>query len=99
MKTKVCDEVSMLKFSQCVSNGEDGGPAGVPLKELLLRTGDRELFEASPVDRVWGIGVEASVAQSQLSRKAWGQNLLGLSLMTTREVLRRQGGEKDSNNA
>lgn len=90
MKSKVCDEVSMLKFSQCISTGSDGGPADVPLKQLLLETGNRELFEASPVDRIWGIGVSASDAQNQSSREGWGENLLGLSLMKVREELRKQ---------
>lgn len=87
VKQKVCEEVSMLKFTQCMSNGKDGTPSGVPLKKLLLQTGERELFEASPFDRVWGIGEKASIAQNQTSRKTWGQNLLGLSLMKTRDEL------------
>lgn len=90
----MCEEASALRFGQCLSNGKDGTPAGVPLKELLLATGDRELFEASPFDRVWGIGVKASIAQSgQSSRKSWGENLLGLSLMKTRDELRRREEE------
>ncbi|MCZ9338331.1 NADAR family protein, partial [Streptomyces sp. TRM76130] len=30
------------------------------LREYLLGTGDRVLVEASPVDRIWGIGLSAT---------------------------------------
>ncbi|KAL8737524.1 MAG: hypothetical protein Q9181_001602 [Wetmoreana brouardii] len=56
------------------------------LKEKLLATGDRELAEASPSDRVWGIGFEAKYAEEQ--RASWGQNLLGKALMTVRARLK-----------
>ena len=39
---------NMAKFAQ---NAE--------LREFLLQTGDRVLVEASPVDRIWGIGLAA----------------------------------------
>lgn len=66
-------------------------PGWRAVEGIALASGDRELFEASPFDRVWGIGVKASIAQSgQNSRKTWGQNLLGLSLMKTRDELRRR---------
>lgn len=54
-------------------------------KTELLATEKRILVEASPVDRVWGIGrsVEDAVAGA-----AWdGRNLLGEALMTVRSML------------
>jgi ribA/ribD-fused uncharacterized protein len=57
------------------------------LKEILLSTGDRELMEASPFDRVWGIGFKAEDAHLH-SRNSYGLNLLGKALMTVRERLR-----------
>lgn len=51
-----------------------------------METGERELVEASPRDRVWGIGFEAGWAEEQ--RGAWGMNLLGRALMTVREEIR-----------
>jgi ribA/ribD-fused uncharacterized protein len=57
------------------------------LREMLLNTGDHILVEASPVDRIWGIGL------SEFHRKAkhpstWqGLNLLGFALMRVREQL------------
>ena len=55
------------------------------LKELLLATEGRELVEASPMDRVWGIGFGAKNALK--NRHRWGQNLLGRVLMQVREEL------------
>ncbi|KAL8792749.1 MAG: hypothetical protein Q9195_004636 [Heterodermia aff. obscurata] len=64
------------------------------LRGHLLATAQRELVEASPRDRVWGIGCEASFAEEQ--RAGWGMNLLGKALMTVREEMRgeMEGGEK-----
>ncbi|MDI1487088.1 MAG: hypothetical protein OHK93_006351 [Ramalina farinacea] len=56
------------------------------LREKLLATGDRELVEAAPKDRVWGVGY--NVRQAARYRNSWGQNLLGKALMAVRERLR-----------
>jgi ribA/ribD-fused uncharacterized protein len=91
VKVEACEQASMLKYTQCVTRWDDAAGQGVPLKKLLLDTGDRELFEASPFDRIWGIGVKADIAQmSSTSRARWGQNLLGQCLMKTRERIRAQ---------
>lgn len=56
--------------------------------EFLLRTGDRVLVEASPLDRVWGIGLAADDERA-LDPGLWrGPNLLGFALMEARERLR-----------
>jgi ribA/ribD-fused uncharacterized protein len=58
------------------------------LRKRLLATGDRELVEASPLDRVWGIGfVERDAGRN---RQAWGQNLLGKAVMDVRARLREE---------
>jgi ribA/ribD-fused uncharacterized protein len=56
------------------------------LRERLLATGDRELAEASPFDRIWGIGMGAEKAQNVAQAK-WGLNLLGKALMEVRSEL------------
>lgn len=62
------------------------------LKQQLLNTGDRTLVEASPYDKIWGIGM-AEDDPNILNESAWrGQNLLGKALMLAREELRNQGG-------
>lgn len=50
------------------------------LKELLLSTKDALIYEASPLDSIWGIG-------STNVNDIKGQNLLGKALMETREKL------------
>ncbi|MFB7559627.1 NADAR family protein [Streptomyces brevispora] len=58
------------------------------LREFLLGTGDRVLVEASPMDRIWGIGLAADDPRAQ-DPAAWrGLNLLGFALMDARTGLR-----------
>lgn len=61
---------------------------GDGLKRKLLATGDRELVEASPRDRIWGIGFGAENAER--TRKHWGLNLLGKTLMDARKQIREE---------
>lgn len=57
------------------------------LKEFLMNTGDRVLVEASPVDKIWGVGL-ASDNQKVENPNLWrGLNLLGFALMEVREIL------------
>ena len=59
------------------------------LRGFLLGTGNRVLVEASPVDRVWGIGLAADDPRA-LDPDRWrGLNLLGFALMEARERLSR----------
>jgi ribA/ribD-fused uncharacterized protein len=61
------------------------------LREFLLGTGERVLVEASPVDRVWGIGLAAD-DEAAMDPERWrGPNLLGFALMEARERLRETG--------
>ncbi|KAF3388434.1 N-glycosidase [Penicillium rolfsii] len=67
-------EGNYLKFSQNEN-----------LKQKLFETTNRELVEASPRDRIWGVGFTAKDAGA--NRNNWGLNLLGKALMETREKL------------
>ncbi|WND17875.1 NADAR family protein [Streptomyces violaceus] len=58
------------------------------LREYLLNTGERVLVEASPVDRVWGIGLAADDEAASDPERWRGPNLLGFALMAARERLR-----------
>ncbi|WP_179235424.1 NADAR family protein [Streptomyces sp. CS113] len=60
------------------------------LRAYLLGTGGRVLVEASPVDRVWGIGLAADDEAAQDPERWRGPNLLGFALMAARERLRAQ---------
>ncbi|WP_412543181.1 NADAR family protein [Longispora sp. K20-0274] len=58
------------------------------LREFLLGTGDRILVEASPRDRIWGIGMGANNPKAGHPDTWRGQNLLGFALTDTRTALR-----------
>ncbi|KAJ5987337.1 N-glycosidase, partial [Penicillium sp. IBT 35674x] len=60
------------------------------LEQILLATGDRELVEASPRDRFWGIGFGKDAAG--MHRVEWGLNFLGKALMEVRARLREEDG-------
>ena len=81
---KVWDEIkfgvvlnaSYLKFSQ-----------NAPLRDFLLQTGSKILVEASPVDKIWGIGMSAEDQNAHNPMKWRGQNLLGFALMRARDEI------------
>ena len=66
---------NFLKFSQ---DKRLGG--------ILLGTGDKEIVEASPNDKIWGIGFDSEDALK--NKDKWGQNKLGKALMRVRDQLR-----------
>ncbi len=59
----------------------------LPLQKFLLGTGDRILVEASPVDKIWGIGLAADHPDAESPEKWPGLNLLGVALMEVRSLL------------
>lgn len=72
-------EVNYEKFSQ---NPE--------MLEHLLATGNSILVEASPVDKIWGIGMDDRNIDCTNPYRWLGQNLLGEALMIVREQLRQE---------
>ncbi|MEO0340141.1 MAG: NADAR family protein, partial [Bacteroidota bacterium] len=75
-KVEIVVEGNFHKFSQAPE-----------LKEFLLNTKDRILVEASPYDKIWGIGLNAQ-AEGIENPDTWkGQNLLGFALMEVRDQL------------
>lgn len=67
--------------------------ASPTLKAKLLATGDKRLVEASPRDKIWGIGYGAENALK--NHRSWGTNLLGKALEKVREQLREEQASQD----
>lgn len=59
------------------------------LRHYLLGTGDAWLVEASPYDRIWGIGLGADDKNVDNPNVWKGSNLLGFALMEVRDELKR----------
>ncbi len=65
------------------------------LKAKLLDTGDREIVEASPIDKIWGIGLSEEDPRA-LDKSQWqGLNWLGQCIMRVREELLKELMEEE----
>jgi ribA/ribD-fused uncharacterized protein len=65
------------------------------MRAELLATGDKTIIEASPTDRIWGIGL-AQDDDRALDPAQWqGTNWLGVALMQVRQTLRADGPTAD----
>ena len=53
----------------------------------LLATGDKTIVEASPTDRIWGVGLAQQDPRAQDPPQWRGTNWLGVALMQVRETL------------
>ncbi|MER7399653.1 NADAR family protein [Streptomyces sp. NPDC000151] len=62
------------------------------LRDYLLGTGQRVLVEASPLDRIWGIGLAADDERAADPARWQGLNLLGFALMEARQRLAAERG-------
>ncbi len=67
------------------------------VKSFLLSTHERILVEASPTDRIWGIGMAADDPQIEHPDTWKGLNLLGFALMEVRSRLRHPESGKGMN--
>jgi ribA/ribD-fused uncharacterized protein len=75
-RTAIVVEGNLAKFSQAPD-----------LRAYLMNTKERVLVEASPLDRVWGIGLAADHEHAENPLLWRGLNLLGFALMAVRRRL------------
>ena len=75
-KEDIVYRANLAKFSQ-----------NYDIQEILLKTRNATLAEASPYDRIWGIGRSANDPKSKDPTFWKGENLLGQALMRVREEL------------
>lgn len=74
---EIVRKANFLKFEQ-----------NIELKEFLLKTDNKVLVEASPVDNIWGIGLASDNPLVKQPKNWKGLNLLGFVLMSVREELK-----------
>lgn len=72
----IMEEVVFAKFSQ-----------NLRLKETILATGNRTFVEASPYDKIWGVGLSEKDPRVQNPSQWKGLNLLGKVLTNVRKRL------------
>ena len=77
-KYEIVKKGNLLKFSQ-----------NQKFKDFLLSTGEKTLVEASPYDKIWGIGMQETDRRAENPLLWQGENLLGFALMEVRDELRR----------
>ena len=58
------------------------------IREFLLSTGNAIIAEATPYDKIWGIGLDREQALKGKVEQWKGENLLGCALMDVRDWLR-----------
>lgn len=75
-KYQIVKQANTLKFSQ----SDD-------LKAFLLSTKSQVIVEASPYDRIWGIGMTQDNPKATDPNSWKGENLLGFALMEVRDIL------------
>jgi len=76
-RTDIVLQGTMHKFSQHSD-----------LKQYLINTHDKILVEASPYDKIWGIGMAADNDNIENPNYWKGLNLLGFALMEVRDYLK-----------
>jgi ribA/ribD-fused uncharacterized protein len=57
------------------------------LQAFLLATSNKIIVEASPLDQIWGIGLDPDNPLATQPEKWRGQNLLGFALMEVRDII------------
>lgn len=77
-----------IKYYTVVQGNKAKFSQNKDLKNFLLSTGDAILVEASPYDKIWGIGIDKDTAMKGTVNDWKGENLLGCALMDVRDWLK-----------
>lgn len=75
-RSQIVVDANLAKFSQ-----------NQAMKNFLLSSAPKVLVEASPRDRIWGIGMGKGNSDALDPSKWRGKNLLGFALMEVRDLL------------
>ncbi len=76
------------KFEFVVEGNSYKFSQNTDLKQFLLNTKNRILVEASPVDKIWGVGMAQDHPNIENPVEWKGENLLGFALMKVRNQLK-----------
>lgn len=76
------------KYDIVVEGNEAKFSQNSELGEFLLSTGSAILVEASPYDKIWGIGLDKETAEKGTINDWLGENLLGCALMEARDYVK-----------
>lgn len=80
------------KFEFVVEGNQHKFRQNKEMRDFLLNTNTRILVEASPYDKIWGIGMTQD-HKDILRPDCWkGENLLGFALMEVRDELKSERG-------
>ena len=88
------DKWELNKFDIVVKGNIAKFSQNEKLKQFLINTKDKILVEASPYDKIWGIGMSED-DKDILDESKWkGQNLLGKAIMKAREFIKKENFPK-----
>ena len=95
---KVCGFVpepwDAKKYDIVVTGNKAKFSQNADIREFLLSTGHAILVEASPYDKIWGIGLDRETALKGSVEQWQGENLLGCALMEVRDWLKEVKNEE-----
>ncbi len=66
------------------------------MANCLLATGDNVLVEASPNDKLWGIGIYMFDPMIITKQSLWGENVQGKALMQVRKTIREASSSQNT---
>ncbi|MCL2116695.1 MAG: NADAR family protein [Methanobrevibacter sp.] len=81
------EEWNKVKYSIVLNGNYYKFSQNQEMRNFLIATGNKVLVEASPKDRIWGVGLDEPNKDIYNMKKWKGENLLGFALMELRDEL------------